>query len=1157
MSFIHLHVHTEYSLLDGSNKIKEYVARVKELGMNSAAITDHGVMYGCIDFYRAAREAGINPILGCEVYVAPGSRFDRENGGSDDRYYHLVLLAENNQGYANLMKIVSKGFVEGFYYKPRVDLQVLEEYHEGIIALSACLAGEVSRNLRRNLYEEAKKAALRYQEIFGKGNFFLELQDHGLADQQRVNPQILRLSQETGIGLVATNDVHYTYAQDAEPHDILLCLQTGKKLADEDRMRYEGGQYYVKSQEEMERLFPYAPQALENTQKIADRCHVEIEFGVTKLPKYQVPEGYSSWDYLVKLCREGLAQRYQPVTEELKQRLEYELNTIKTMGYVDYFLIVWDFIKYARDHDIMVGPGRGSAAGSLVSYTLGITQLDPMRYNLLFERFLNPERVSMPDIDVDFCFERRQEVIDYVVAKYGKDRVVQIVTFGTLAARGVIRDVGRVLDMPYAQVDTIAKQVPNELNITIDKALKMNPELKKLYEENDQVHRLIDLAKRLEGLPRHTSMHAAGVVISQKSVDEYVPLSRASDGTITTQFTMTTLEELGLLKMDFLGLRTLTVIQNAQKLAEKARGQALDMMEIDYNDPKVLGMIGSGRCEGVFQLESAGMKGFMKELKPQSLEDIIAGISLYRPGPMDFIPQYIKGKNHPEAVTYDCPQLKPILEPTYGCIVYQEQVMQIVRDLAGYTLGRSDLVRRAMSKKKAAVMEKERQNFVYGNPQEGVPGCVSRGIDQETANHIYDEMTDFAKYAFNKSHAAAYAIVSYQTAWLKYYYPVEFMAALMTSCIDNPGKVSEYILNCRQMGIRILPPDINRSQGKFSVENGCIRYALAAVKGIGKPVMDTIAQERAANGPYTSLRDFCQRLSGREVNKRTMENFIKAGAFDSLGGNRRQFMMVYSQIMDRVSQDKKNSLTGQMSLFDLLSEDKREAFEVPLPQVEEYDKEELLAMEKEVVGIYISGHPLEKYEEKWRKSISAVTTDFQPDPETGHPRVRDGAREIIGGMITEKTVKYTKQNQVMAFLTLEDLVGTVEVIAFPRDYQRNIELLKEEAKVFIEGRVSLEEEKPSKLILERITPFDQTARELWIQFPHRAAYEEEVAGLYEILGGSKGKDQVVLYIQAEKAMKRLPVSRNVQADADLVQKLERRYGEKNVRLVDKGLGKRI
>ena len=1153
MSFTHLHVHTEYSLLDGSNKIKEYVARVKELGMNSAAITDHGVMYGCIDFYRAAREAGINPILGCEVYVAPGSRFDREKGEGDDRYYHLVLLAENNQGYANLMKIVSKGFVEGFYYKPRVDLQVLEQYHEGIIALSACLAGEISRNLRRNLYEEAKKAALRYQEIFGKDNFFLELQDHGLAEQQMVNPQILRLSQETGIQLVATNDVHYTYAQDAEPHDILLCLQTGKKLTDENRMRYEGGQYYVKSQEEMAALFPYAPQALENTQKIADRCHVEIEFGVTKLPKYDVPQGYTSWDYLVKLCREGLEERYQPVTEELKQRLEYELNTIQTMGYVDYFLIVWDFIKYARDHDIMVGPGRGSAAGSLVSYTLGITQLDPMRYNLLFERFLNPERVSMPDIDVDFCFERRQEVIDYVVRKYGKDRVVQIVTFGTLAARGVIRDVGRVLDMPYAQVDAIAKQIPNELNITIDKALKMNPELKKLYEENAQVTRLIDLAKRLEGLPRHTSMHAAGVVISQKSVDEYVPLSRASDGTITTQFTMTTLEELGLLKMDFLGLRTLTVIQNAQKLAEKSSGQTLDMMKIDYNDPKVLAMIGSGKCEGVFQLESTGMKGFMKELKPQSLEDIIAGISLYRPGPMDFIPQYIKGKNHPEEVTYDCPQLKPILEPTYGCIVYQEQVMQIVRDLAGYTLGRSDLVRRAMSKKKAAVMARERQNFVYGNAQEGVPGCISRGIDEATANRIYDEMTDFAKYAFNKSHAAAYAIVSYQTAWLKYYYPVEFMAALMTSCIDNPGKVSEYILNCRQMGIRILPPDINTSQGAFSVENGSIRYALSAVKGIGKPVMEVITAERTANGPFTSLRDFCQRLSGKEVNKRTMENFIKSGAFDSLGGTRKQFMMVYAQVMDRVSQDKKNSLTGQMSLFDLMSEDNREAFEIRLPDVGEYDKEELLAMEKEVTGVYISGHPLEKYEAKWRKCISALTSDFQPDEETGQPKVRDGAREIIGGMITEKTVKYTKQNQIMAFLTLEDLVGTVEVIAFPRDYQRYGEMLNQDAKVFMEGRVSLEEEKPSKLILEKVYPFDQTKRELWIQFPDRAAYEQEVAGLYELLRDSDGKDQVVLYIRAEKAMKKLPASRNVKAEGELVQRLEQKYGKENVKVVDRGI----
>ena len=1066
-----------------------------------------------------------------------------------------MLLAENNQGYANLMKIVSRGFVEGFYYKPRVDLELLQEYHEGLIALSACLAGEVQRYLVRNLYEEAKKAALRYEEIFGKGNFFLELQDHGIPEQRLVNPQLMRMSQETGIGLTATNDVHYTYARDAAPHDILLCIQTGKKLQDEDRMRYEGGQYYVKSPEEMEELFPYAPEALENTQKIADRCHVEIEFGVTKLPKYDVPEGYTSWEYLNQLCHEGLKQRYHPVTEELRERLDYELRTIQTMGYVDYFLIVWDFIKYARDHDIMVGPGRGSAAGSLVSYTLGITQLDPMRYSLLFERFLNPERVSMPDIDVDFCFERRQEVIDYVVRKYGKDRVVQIVTFGTLAARGVIRDVGRVLDMPYAQVDAIAKMVPNELNITIDKALTMSAELRKACEEDPGISHLIDMAKRLEGLPRHTSMHAAGVVISQKAVDEYVPLSRAADGTITTQFTMTTLEELGLLKMDFLGLRTLTVIQNAQKLAEKTAGHAIDMMKIDFNDPKVLQMIGSGKCEGVFQLESAGMKNFMKELKPQSLEDIIAGISLYRPGPMDFIPQYIRGKNHPETIRYDCPQLKPILEPTYGCIVYQEQVMQIVRDLAGYTLGRSDLVRRAMSKKKASVMEKERRNFVYGNPEEGVPGCVSRGIDEKTANKIYDEMIDFAKYAFNKSHAAAYAIVSYQTAWLKYYYPVEFMAALMTSCIDNPGKVSEYIANCRQMGIAILPPDINKSEGVFTVEGGSIRYALSAIKGIGRPVMEAIGQERGKGGPFTSIRDFCQRLSGKEVNKRTLENFIKSGAFDSLGGTRKQFMQVYEQVLDQISQDRKNSLTGQMSLFDLLSGEEKEEFELRLPNVGEYEKEEKLAFEKEVLGVYISGHPLEEYGERLRKNISAVTTDFLPDEESGYPRVRDGAKEILGGMITDKTIKYTKNNKTMAFLTLEDLVGTVEVIVFPRDYERNAELLKEDSKVFIQGRVSVEEERPSKLILEKIYPFDTMGKELWIQFSDRKQYEEEVAELYDILRESDGSDSVVLYIRSEKAMKRLPQSRNVSADAALTGKLAEKYGEANVKVVEKNIEK--
>ncbi len=844
MNFTHLHVHTEYSLLDGSNKIKEYVARVKELGMDSAAITDHGVMFGVIDFYREAKAAGIHPVLGCEVYVAPNSRFDKEASGGEDRYHHLVLLAENNVGYGNLMKIVSKGFVEGFYYKPRVDMEVLQEYHEGIIALSACLAGEVQRYLVRGMYEEARRAALRYEGVFGKGNYFLELQDHGIPEQKTVNQQLLRMSRELEIELVATNDVHYTYARDESAHDILLCLQTQKKLADQDRMRYEGGQYYVKSPEEMAQLFPYALEALENTHKIAQRCHVEIEFGVTKLPKYDVPGGYTSWEYLNKLCFEGLEALYPAVTEALKERLDYELNTIKEMGYVDYFLIVWDFIKYARDNDIIVGPGRGSAAGSLVAYTLGITQLDPIRYDLLFERFLNPERVSMPDIDVDFCFERRQEVIDYVVRKYGKDRVVQIVTFGTLAARGVIRDVGRVMDLPYAMVDSIAKMIPQELNITIDKALKVNSELHKLYEEDEQVHTLIDMSRRLEGLPRHTSMHAAGVVISQKAVDEYVPLSRASDGSITTQFTMTTLEELGLLKMDFLGLRTLTVIQNAVRMAEKSSGKVIDMDTIDYNDKKVLDSLGTGRTDGIFQLESAGMKNFMKELKPQSLEDVIAGISLYRPGPMDFIPQYIRGKNNPETITYDCPELVPILEPTYGCIVYQEQVMQIVRVLGGYTLGRSDLLRRAMSKKKAAVMQKERQNFVYGNEEEGVPGCIKNGIKEEIANKIYDEMIDFAKYAFNKSHAAAYAVVAYQTAYLKYYYPVEFMAALMTSVIDNTRKVSEYIYSCRQMGIQILPPDINRGEGGFSVDGQNIRYGLSAIKSVGKPVIDAIVSER-------------------------------------------------------------------------------------------------------------------------------------------------------------------------------------------------------------------------------------------------------------------------------------------------------------------------
>ena len=1152
MNFTHLHVHTEYSLLDGSNKIKEYVDRVKALGMDSAAITDHGVMYGVIDFYRAARAAGINPILGCEVYVAPGSRFDREAGSGDDRYYHLVLLAENNQGYSNLMKIVSKGFVEGFYYKPRVDLSLLEKYHEGIIALSACLAGEVARFLTRGMYEDAKKAALRYQDIFGKGNFFLELQDHGIPEQQNVNQQLLKMHRETGIELVATNDVHYTLAEDAQPHDVLLCLQTGKKLTDEDRMRYEGGQYYVKSPEEMERLFPYAPEALENTHKIAQRCHVEIEFGVTKLPKFDVPEGYTSWEYLNELCFKGLEERYQPVTEELKERLNYELSTIRNMGYVDYFLIVWDFIKYARDHDIMVGPGRGSAAGSLVAYTLGITQLDPIRYDLLFERFLNPERVSMPDIDVDFCFERRQEVIDYVRRKYGDDCVVQIVTFGTLAARGVIRDVGRVMDLPYAQVDTIAKMIPQELNITIDKALQMNPELKKVYEDQKEIHDLIDTAKRLEGLPRHTSMHAAGVVISQKDVSEYVPLSRASDGSIVTQFTMTTLEELGLLKMDFLGLRTLTVIQNAVHLIEQDAGVKLDMQHIDYNDKKVLDSLGTGRSDGVFQLESAGMKNFMKELKPQSLEDVIAGISLYRPGPMDFIPQYIRGKNRPDTIKYDCPQLEPILKPTYGCIVYQEQVMQIVRNLAGYTLGRSDLVRRAMSKKKAAVMEKERQNFVYGNEEEGVPGCIANGISEQTANKIYDDMIDFAKYAFNKSHAAAYAVVSYQTAFLKYYYPVEFMAALMTSVIEMPTKVAEYIQVCRQMNIKILPPDVNRGAYGFSVDNGAIRYGLSAIKSVGRPVINALVEEREVNGEYRSLKDFIERLTGT-VNKRAIENFIKAGALDCLEGNRRQKMLVYSQIVDSIAQEKKNSFAGQMSLFDLVSDEEKKEYEIRMPDVEEYDKEMILAFEKDVLGIYLSGHPLEKYRNIMEKMISAKTTDFQPDEESGIPKVYDGQKVIIGGMITEKTIKYTRNNKVMAFLTVEDLLGTVEIVVFPRDYEKWQSMLNEDARVFVQGRVNAEDDKPSKLILEKVRAFEDMPQELWIQFKDKAEYAEKEQELLETLKGYAGVSAVVIYLKDVNAMKRLPAGYHARISDSLTGELRKKYGESNVKVVERVL----
>ena len=1148
MSFTHLHVHTEYSLLDGSNKIKEYVKRVKELGMDSAAITDHGVMYGVIDFYKEAKAAGIKPILGCEVYVAPNSRFDKELTGGEDRYYHLVLLAENNTGYANLMKIVSRGFTEGFYYRPRVDMEVLNEFHEGIIALSACLAGEVQRYIVKGLPEEAKKAARKYEACFGKGNYFLELQDHGIAEQKTVNAALLQMSKELDIPLAATNDVHYTYAEDESSHDILLCIQTAKKLADEDRMRYEGGQYYVKSEEDMKGLFPYAWEAVENTQRIADRCHVDIEFGVTKLPHFEVPEGYDSLAYLNKLCYDGLYERYGEADDTLKERLDYELDVIRTMGYVDYFLIVWDFINYAKMNDIIVGPGRGSAAGSIVAYCLKITDIDPIKYNLLFERFLNPERISMPDIDIDFCFERRQEVIDYVGHKYGSDKVVQIVTFGTMAAKGVIRDVGRVMDLPYAYVDTIAKMIPNELNITIDRALSVNPEFRKLYEQDEQMRYLIDMSKRLEGLPRHTSMHAAGVVICSKPAEEFVPLSRGSDGSVTTQFAMNTIEELGLLKMDFLGLRTLTVIQNAVRLIEKGHGIRLDMNRIDYDDKAVLSSIGTGRTDGIFQLESGGMKSFMKELKPQNLEDVIAGISLYRPGPMDFIPKYVKGKNSHRSITYSCPQLEPILKPTYGCIVYQEQVMQIVRDLGGYTLGRSDLVRRAMSKKKQSVMEKERNNFIYGNKEEGVPGCVANGIDEKTASQIYEDMMDFAKYAFNKSHAACYAVVSYQTAYLKYYYPVEFMAALLTSVIDFSSKVSEYIMTCRSMGISILPPDINAGEAGFSVMGGSIRYALTAIKGVGRPVIDAVVKEREERGPYKNLNDFILRMADKDMNKRTVENFIKSGALDGLGGTRKQFMNIYVQVMDHLHQDKKNNMAGQLSLFDIVSEEEKEDYEIKMPDVGEYSKEMRLAFEKEVLGIYVSGHPLEEYEEVWKKNTTNTTADFLLDEESGETEVKDGESVTVGGIIADKKIKYTKNDKIMAFLQLEDLLGTVEVIVFPKDYEKNSSKLMEDNKVFVKGRVSVEEDKDGKLICEKITGFDEIIKKLWVKFPTKEAYEKAERELLDTLASSDGRDHVCIYVENPKLLKDLPPNRNVNADRELVEKLEALYGKENIKV---------
>ena len=1155
MAFTHLHVHTEYSLLDGSSKISELLPRAKELGMDSLAITDHGVMYGVIEFYKKAKEVGIKPILGCEIYVAPGSRFDREGKGDEKRYHHLVLLAENNQGYKNLMKIVTRGFTEGYYYKPRVDYQVLEEYHEGIIALSACLAGVIPSKIMQDDYEGAKAEAQKLLDIFGEDHFYLELQDHGIRAQTIVNTNLLKMSKELNIPLVATNDVHYINAYDAEAHDILLCIQTGKRVQDEDRMRYEGGQYYLKSEEEMRSLFPYAQEALDNTHKIAERCNVEIVFGEQKVPKFDVPEGYDATTYLRHLCEEGLIFRYGKEPEKkLVDRMNYELSVIENMGYVDYFLIVWDFTHFARSQGIPVGPGRGSAAGSIVAYILGITDIDPIRFDLIFERFLNPERVSMPDIDIDFGYERRQEVIDYVYQKYGKDRVVQIVTFGTMAARMVIRDVGRVLDIPYNQVDHVAKLIPMELGITIDKALSGVPELKQIYDTDTEMKYLIDMSRRLEGLPRHTSIHAAGVVIGSQPLDEFVPLSRGADNIITTQFTMTTIEELGLLKMDFLGLRTLTVIQDSEKMIRKKLGGSFDIDKIDYDDPEVYEMIGSGHTEGVFQLESAGMKNFMKELKPSNIDDIIAGIALYRPGPMDFIPKYIQGKKNKESIKYSTPQLEKILSTTYGCIVYQEQVMQIVMELAGYTLGRSDLVRRAMSKKKADVMNQERKNFVYGNEELGVDGCIKRGIPEDVANHVFDEMVDFAKYAFNKSHAASYAVVTYQTAWLRCHYPVEFMAALLTSVIANPKKCTEYINECRAMGIKILPPDINEGVSGFSVSGDAIRYGLSAIKSLGRNVIDSMVAERKASGPYKDLKDFMKRLTTKEVNKRTIENLIKAGALDSLHATRKQLMTVYAQVLDEVNREKKESISGQMSLFDFMTDEQKAQYEIKYPKVGEYDDLQKLSMEKEVLGIYVSGHPLQKYMESMKKQVTAKTTDFEPDEETGKSVAHDNYRYVVGGMITNVNAKLTKKNQNMAFITLEDLYGSLEIVVFPNTYQK-YHIFDEDKGYYVLGRANISET-DGKMIAEEIIPIDQVPKDLWIQTADIDEFEKSKEALFDILRANGGDTQIVIFSRKERAIKRLPTYESVHVTDSVLEQLSALYGQGNVRLAEKSIEKR-
>ncbi|MEA4972867.1 MAG: DNA polymerase III subunit alpha [Candidatus Metalachnospira sp.] len=1147
IEFTHLHVHTEYSLLDGSAKIGELVKRAKELGMDNLAITDHGAMFGVIDFYKACKDNDVKPIIGCEVYVAPASRFEK-NSRESVSYYHLVLLAETMEGYSNLIKLVSFGYTEGFYYKPRVDEALLREYHSGLIATSACLAGPVAKTMINGSYEIAKETALRYSDIFGEGNFFLELQDHGIDDQKIVNEGLIRMSSETGLPLICTNDVHYIKQSDWEAHDILLCIQTGKTVNDENRMRYDGKCFHLKSPKEMYDMFSYVPEALENTMKIAERCNVDFIFHELKLPKYDVPEGYTADEYLKKITVDGFNRRYPSADDELKSRLKYELDTIVTMGYVDYFLIVWDYIKFAKDNGITVGPGRGSAAGSVVAYSLDITTIDPIKYDLIFERFLNPERVSMPDIDVDFSDERRQEVINYVIGKYGIDNVAQIITFGTLAARAAIKDVGRALDLPYADADRISKMIPTELNMTIDKALGMNPELKNEYENNNEISRLIDMSRKLEGLPRHASTHAAGVVICGKPVMEYVPLY-SSDGNVSTQFTMTTLEELGILKMDFLGLRTLTVVENAVKEIKRNYGIEIDIDNLEDGDKKVYELISQARTEGVFQLESSGMKQFMKELRPICLEDLIAGISLYRPGPMDFIPKYIKGKNNPDNIQYTSSALEPILKNTYGCIVYQEQVMQIVRDLAGYSLGRSDLVRRAMSKKKTKVMAEERKNFVYGIKDE-VPGCLASGIPADVAEKIFDEMTDFAKYAFNKSHAACYAVVAYQTAWLKTYYPVEFMAALMTSVMDNTSKVTEYMNDCKHLGIKILPPDINEGYGTFSVSGNNIRFSLAAIKSVGRPSIKAIVEEREKDGRYKGLTDFCTRLAGKETNKRMVENLIVAGAFDSFGGTRKQYLSVYKSVIDGLNQSKKNNIEGQLNLFDMgASDNNDDSLKDDFPYVEEFPERDRLMLEKQVIGIYISGHPLAEYINILDKKVSVHCVDFiESNIEEGLSSICDGQNVIIGGFVADKNIKFTKNNSQMAFVRVEDMTGSVELIVFPNAYERLSKYLVEDKVIIAEGRVSISEGDIPKIICENIIPFENIGENkkqrasIGIVIENNHSLEEIMPIIAQYHGSTP------LYINDKKSGMKYKADKSKWLDTDdlVVEELKEKLGKANV-----------